>query len=131
MRRLRVLVIDDQPSAGAQIEEQAEVLGQHCELDVRQVGSENDILQIVWSWKPSVVLLNAHVMVGNSLAILDELRDGCAPVVITSLYNSKTIQESVRQRGAAAYVSGQGNPEYWEQLMASLESVSAGAFIEQ
>ena len=82
------------------------------------------------SWKPSVILLDAHLQDVNSFEVLDSCREGRATVVVASDVCSREIMDSARDHGASGYVTKSESPEEIEALLFELATVSAPIEVE-
>lgn len=124
-KTIKLLVVDEQASYCDLIREHAEICSHHVDIVCECVNSGKDAIEKIASWKPSVILLDAHLNDVNSFEVLQSCREGRATVVVASDHCSREIMDSARSHGASGYVTKSENPEEIEALLFELATVSA------
>ncbi len=124
-KTVKLLVVDEQPGYCELIREHAEICSHQIDIICEYVTSGREAIEKIAEWKPSVILLDAHLQDINSFEVLESCREGRATVVVASDHCSRAIMDSARERGASGYVTKSENPEEIEALLVELATVSA------
>ncbi len=123
-KNVRLLVVDDSKRYSEVIQEWAETSPPEYNLSFEFADSEAQTIEMINSWDPSVVLLDAHMPSIDTFDVLERYLAGAVPVIITSGSKSKAIEESAREKGAVGYFAKSENPDELEFLLNSIGSVS-------
>lgn len=124
-KTIKLLVVDEQSGYCDLIREHAEICSHNIDILCECVNSGKEAIAKIASWKPSVILLDAHLKDVNSFEVLDSCREGRATVVVASDFCSREIMDSARDHGASGYVTKSESPEEIEALLFELATVSA------
>jgi DNA-binding NarL/FixJ family response regulator len=124
-KTIKLLVVDEQDGYCDLIREHAEICSHHVDILCECVNTGKEAIEKIASWKPSVILLDAHLRDVNSFEVLESCREGRATVVVSSDFCSREIMDSARDHGASGYVTKSESPEEIEALLFELASVSA------
>lgn len=119
---VRVLVVDDDRSLTEMIEEHISDSGDN--MAVRYAETEGEVLDLMMSWDPSVVLLDAHASKLDSLFLLESRMAELAPVIVTSDQVSKEIEEAARLKGAVGYVTKCDGLDELDHLLSCIAQVA-------
>lgn len=124
-KTVKLLVVDEQPDYCDLIREHAEICSHQIDIICESATSGREAIEKIAAWKPSVILLDAHLQDVNSFEVLESCREGRATVVVASDHCSQAIMNSAREHGASGYVTKSDNPEEIEALLVELATVSA------
>lgn len=123
-KRVRLLVVDDQPEYFSQLAECAELCAYSFRIECRYADSEQAMTDLLTNWRPTVVVLDVHASFAPGFELLNRLQGKAIPVVVTSSNHSKEIERSVMERGAAAYLQKSDDPEEIERALYTLAGYS-------
>ena len=119
-KHIRLLIVDDNPTFAAAIEEHAELFSFQCAIDCRSASTEGEALELTKTWFPSCVLVHLHLNQGDAFSLLRRWRDSMRTVIAIADQHSAFIEEAARTGGADAFYSRSDNPE---DLLHLLEEV--------
>jgi len=123
-KNVRLLVVDENNQYSDSIQECAELAYPGYHLEVKCAHNEANTRELLKSWDPSVVILDAYLPESDSFSMLESYLAGLVPVIMTSTALSKEIEKSAMAKGAVGYVEKNDNPEELESLLHLLEDVS-------
>lgn len=129
-KTIKLLVVDEQAGYCDLIREHAEICSHQVEILCECVNSGREALERIANWRPSVILLDAHLHDMNCFDVLESCREGRATVVVSSDHCSKEIMDSARDHGASGYITKSESPDQIEALLFELASVSAPVEVE-
>jgi len=117
---LRVLVADEQREYFEAIRECAELCRHQFTIECEFVDTERTLLSALSRFRPSVVLLDAHIPHVDSFDMIRQCHLGEVSVILTSKHMSSEISDSAKQHGASGYVSKSFDMEEVEALLNQL-----------
>jgi DNA-binding NtrC family response regulator len=123
-KSLKLLVVNDQLGYIDQLSDHAEMNDHLYDIELKIAESMDRVYQLISYWRPSVILLDAHVFGVNCFELLQQIKDGFIPVVVTSQHNSTEIEQSALENGAALYLSTGEDPEIIENLLEQIASLA-------
>lgn len=115
-RRLKVLIADHHPQFFQQISDFADVMADEIELTCKFADSATQALEMISSWEPSVIMLDVYMPDLSAFDVIEQCRQGVAPIVVTSNNQSEDIREAALDRGACAFIPKSQNPDDIEGL---------------
>lgn len=114
---IKLLVIHDQPSEVEQITDWAEMNDHLFSVEIQFTNIAEKAYELIGSWNPSVIMLDAHLTDENSFEVLNRVKDNAIPIVMTSEHNSNEIGQSAIENGADMYFSFGDDPEFAEYFL--------------
>jgi len=116
-RHLRLLVVDEHREYFERIRDCAELCRHQFVVDCQFSRNADNATELMLSWQPGVVLVDAHLRQGNTLEFVHRCRDGQASIIVSSESASQDIEVSARRFGAQGYVSKSDDMEEIEALL--------------
>lgn len=121
-KQVRLLVVgdtqlDDNSDYYSHLQEYADLSRHVYDISYQFTASGTKAVELIGSWQPSVILVDAHLEDRHSFDVLQSGIDASVPVVVTSEFNSPEIEESAIANGAAAYLPKSDSPEDLEILL--------------
>lgn len=123
-KEVRVLVVEDQAEQFDSLNEYADMYHSSYNVICKRADSSFTAKELMRTWHPSVVLLDAHVTDDDGGDQIGYFSDAGVAVVVMSRVRSAKIEESAINKGAAAYISKSENPDDVEALLELLGAVS-------
>ncbi len=123
-KNVRLLVLDENSQYSESIRECAEMTHHSFDLEVKCVEDEGEARELIKSWDPSVIILDAYLPKSNSFSMLEGYLAELVPVIMASSTLSREIQRSAMAKGAVGYVEKSENFDELESLLTLLEDVS-------
>ncbi len=121
---IRLLVVDEHEDYCDLLKEQLELSSYSLNVACQFVHCGEHALQTIAKWRPTVVLLDAHLEDIDSFEVLDACREGRATVVVASDATSGAVEKRARELGASGFFSKSENPDVISALIAELANVS-------
>lgn len=93
---------------------------------IKHISAEtgNEGLELLYTWCPSVVVIDAHIADLNCFTLIEECRKNCIPVFVTSKEQSSEIEFSAQQSGATGYFPAMDDPAMLDQFLAEIVEAS-------
>ena len=123
-REIRLLVVDDQQEHFEQLREAAGMYNAEYSVECRFGSEPLEALAAAVEWRPSVVLLDLHV-VSSALDLLRQIAEIGPSVVATSETRLPEMAEKVSQCGGVGYLTKSENPDDVESLLNYVAAVAA------
>lgn len=120
---VRLLVIDDSDEHFEQICHITEMYNPEYSVECQRAESCQALLGQEGGSKPTVVLLDIHIL-SDALAIIQQLSHQGVPVIATSTIRLPQIAETAQQYGAVGYFNKSDNPDDIEALVDFVASVA-------
>ncbi len=127
-KQVRLLVVDDHPEFCDLVKEIVDLSGHVFEITCEFAANKATARNLMKTFEPSVVLLDAHLEDGNSLQCLDDWKHLPAQVVVTSVQNSASIEKAARNGGASGYCPKSNKIEDVERLVHELAEMAGDAY---
>lgn len=121
-KTVRLLVVDEQISFFDLLNEQAEVADVGADFSCAYTTSGLEALELIKSWAPSVVLLNAHLSEGFTPDLIERCCERHIQVIVTSDMVSASIEKSAKDWGADAFLVKSEDPDDLEHLIAEISA---------
>ena len=125
-KKVRLLVVDDQNQFCELVREIAELSSHIYDISCEFTNSEERAMELVSTWDPSVILVDAHLSEIDSPQFVKDCQSSPAPVVVTSELHSQSIEDAAREWGASGYAPKSESPEDVERLVLELASMASG-----
>ena len=125
LKKVRLLVVDDQAEFCDLVQEIVDVSRHIFDITCQITSSGEKAMELMKSWEPSVVLLDAHLSDSNCFEILEDCKHSSATIVVTSTEMSHEIEEAARKGGASGYVCKSNNLEDVERLVHDVATMAA------
>lgn len=123
--QVRLLVIDESPWYYGVLEQHAEMCEHEFRIECSYAESSAKALDLVATWNPSVVLIDAHLCESNVFSLLAELvQQAVAGIVMTSDASSVEIEKSALEYGADGYMPKVSDPDDLDHVLRYLTSLS-------
>lgn len=123
-KEVKLLVVDDCCDHFEQIQSHAEMYSSQFNVQCRLAEEVDDAKKTVDEWKPTVILVDTHV-IGEALDLIRALSQMGPAVVAMSEHRIPELVETCQSYGAVGYFSKSNNPDDIENLIAYIASVSA------
>lgn len=126
---VRLLVVGDTPQEDSSeyyfhLQEFVDLSRHVYDISYQFTTSCNKAVELIESWQPSIILVDAHLEDSHSFDVLQSGIDASVPVVVTSEFNSPEIGESAMANGAAAYLPKSDSPEDLEILFSRIAELA-------
>lgn len=121
---VRLVVIDDSEDHFEQICHVTEMYNPEYNVACELAESCQNLLGQEGGSKPTVVLLDIHIL-SDALAVIQKLSHQGIPVVATSAVRLPNIAETAHQYGAVGYFNKSDNPDDIEALIDFVATVAA------
>jgi two-component system, NtrC family, response regulator AtoC len=115
-KKVKLLIIDEQPWYGDVLKEHAEMCHDY-DISCEVATTHEDVERLIRTWTPSVVMVDVHHTEIDSLDLIRKWEGGLHSVVAVSRERSKEIETSALSRGADAYVTKTENPDELQVLI--------------
>ncbi|NLF25227.1 MAG: hypothetical protein GX589_06160, partial [Deltaproteobacteria bacterium] len=112
-----LLFVHDQEDYCNLFKEQVDLNSHLYKIDCQCTTSGHQALRMIREWRPSVVLLDAHIGDVNSFQVLDGCKGIEVAVIVTSDINSQEIEKSAEKHGACGYCHLLDDPESIEHML--------------
>ena len=122
-KEIKILVVDDPSEHFESLRNVAEMYNPAYSVELRLVSSSQEAVEVTSSWKPSVVLLDLHV-VSEALQLVQQLSDVGSSVLATSEVSMPGMFEKVTEYGAVGYQPKSENLEDLESLLGYIASIA-------
>ena len=122
-KRVRLLVVDDHVEHFAQVEEVAQMYNSEFEFECRLVSDSQEALATASEWRPSVVLVDIHI-IADALDVLGKIAQQGSVVVATSENRIAELPEKLSEYGAAGYLAKSEAVEDVEALLEYLGTIA-------
>ena len=119
-RKVKLLVVDDQPEYFSQLSEYVDMCSHQYQFECRFADSRKSVGELLQHWHPTIVVLDAHACSVPCFELLEQLRLESIPVIVTSSSPSREIERTMLQRGATAYLPKTDDPDDLELVVNSL-----------
>lgn len=116
-KKVRLLVIDDHEEYFELIKEYADMCSHQFDIICTYSESGERGLELIRSWSPSIVIMDAHLPDVHAYSLLEVCNDEACPVIVTSDQRSNEIEQSMLAQGACAYLPKTDNPDEMESLL--------------
>ncbi len=123
-KEVRLLIIQECDEFRTLLEDWIDLNAYHFKISLRTTESGQTGGELINSWVPSVVLLDAHLTDHNSFSLIDQCRRTCVPVFVVSSQQSSEIEVSARQSGASGYFPANGDPEMIDLILGQIVEAS-------
>lgn len=123
-KKVRLLVVDDQPEYFEFIQEFSEICSHVYDIVCTYADTGEKAFELIRTWEPSIVLVDVHTANLDCFEFLDRCKRGAQPVIAVSNEQSKEIERSVLAKGATAYLPKTENPDEMESLLQEIISFS-------
>ena len=121
---VRVLIVDEHETYCKQLSELAEFVGRSVKVACEHARSGAEALEMMESWQPSIVLVDAYIPDMNCFDLVHHCLQGLFPVIVASENPSHEIETSAYERGASGYVIKSEDPDELEMLLMEIASFS-------
>lgn len=115
-KKVKLLVVDDHDHYCELLEQSADIWNDHYEIECAFVESAKEAFERIADFTPNVIMVDAFLSDMNYLDFLEQCREGGTPLVVTSTTQSPSIERSVVERGARAYIPKTDDPDEIELL---------------
>lgn len=115
-KEIKILVVDDPCEHFDSLRNVAEMYHPAYSVELRRVSDRREALEATSSWKPTVVLLDLHV-VSEALQLVQQLADVGSSVLATSEVCMPEMFRKVTEYGAVGYHPKSDNLEDLESLL--------------
>jgi len=122
-KEVKLLVVDDRSDHFEQIRSHAEMYSSQFHVECKLAEEIEDAKKTVEAWKPTVVLVDTHV-IGEALTLIKALSQMGPAVVAMSEHRIPELVETCQSYGAVGYLSKSDNPDDIENLISYVASVS-------
>ena len=119
-KSVRLLVIHDTEHLYEALQDVAEMNSHVYDVECMHRSSGREAKELISDWRPTIVLLDAHIHDVNSIEFLRDCRSSGIPVILTSHHNSVEIEKSAMNNGAIGYCPLVGDPETVEQVLSEI-----------
>lgn len=123
-KEVRLLLVQEPDSFRTMLLDWIELSSHHYYISIRTAETGNAALELLNTWFPSVVVIDAHLTDLNCFTLIDECKRSCIPVFVTSKEQSTEIELSAQQSGASGYFPAIDDPIMMDQLLAELVEAS-------
>jgi CheY-like chemotaxis protein len=123
-KQIRLLVVDDSDNYSELIRNAADHTLSNFDLTIKHAESESEVLSILKSWDPTVVIMDAHTEAIDSLGALERYMAELVPVIMVSDSPSREIEHSSLTRGAVGYTTKSEGVDELESLLTQVGEVS-------
>lgn len=113
---IKLLIIDDGTPFTERLVDQCDMCPVGYSIRPRVVGDLEEAGATIRTWRPEVVLFDAHTAIDNCFSLLERWSEA-AFVIVTSYRHSAQIEESVLKSGAAAYLVKPSDADDFERLL--------------
>lgn len=127
-KQVRLLVVDDHVEFCDLVKEIVDLSTHVFEITCEFATDKASARNLMKSFEPSVVLLDAHLEGGNSLQCLEDWKHLPAQVVVTSVSNSPAIEKAARTGGASGYCPKSNKIEDVERLVHELAEMAGDSY---
>ena len=129
-KAVRLLLIGDEDSSSdfenyfSGLKECAELCRHMFDVTCNFTNSGVEGKKLMRDWEPNVIIVDAHLHDFNSLEIVQFACTEHLPIVVTSDYPSREIENSAREQGAAGYLTKTDNPDELEMVLKEIVSIA-------
>ncbi len=128
-KQVRLLVVDDHSEHFQQVQEVAEMYHAEFDFECRLVSDSQEALKVTSEWRPSVVLVDLH-LIAEGLDLLGKIAERGAVVVATSETKIPELPDKLFHYGAAGYLTKSESLEDVEALLSYVASIAPGTPVE-
>jgi CheY-like chemotaxis protein len=125
-KQVKLLVVDDHSEHFTQVQEVAAMYHADFDFECRLVSDSSQALEMAAEWRPSVVLVDLH-LIADTLDVLGKIAQQGPVVVATSETRIPELPEKLSQYGAAGYLTKSEALEDVEALLSYVASIAPGA----
>lgn len=135
-KKVRLLVVADDESHEdhdyyKHLKEVADLSSHIYEITCNITHSGKEGLELINSWQPTVILVDAHLSDINSCEVVTVGSKQEVPVVVVSDHRNAEIEESAISLGAKGYISKSDTPEDVETALAKIADLACDFQQEQ
>jgi DNA-binding NarL/FixJ family response regulator len=119
-KKVKLLVVDDHNSYCDLIEQSADIWNNDYEVECSFADCASDAFERIIDFTPNIIMVDAYLHDMNYLDFIDQCREGTASLVVTSSSQSPSIERSVIEHGARAYIAKTDDPDEIEDVLQQL-----------
>ena len=128
-KEIRLLVIDEQRDYFQTIQDYAEMCSHEYSIECT-FACEEDITDKLYSWHPSLVIVDAYVG-KDAFSVVKKCRDAGVSVIVVSETLIPEVEISLKDLGANGYLSKSQDPDDMDFILAYIATTSREQLISQ
>lgn len=128
---VKLLIVHEHETVRSLLHEYAELAKHDHDVICEDASSIEEVNAKICEWVPSVVLVDVHNTAVDCLSVLERWKHGISSIVVTGGSRSQALEQSLRARGATAYIPATEAPEDVDSLLKNIIEMAPEAHYSQ
>lgn len=104
INEVKLLIVNEEDDFSDLLKKHIELNQYQGRIIFKQVCSQDDAVELLKNWQPSVVMIDAYLPDVNSLDLVERWQGGTAQLIVTSDNKHKNLEVEALRKGASAVV---------------------------